>query len=79
MNKWEIERYGYHIDVVYDRDFMPFRMPNTIEYATVYLVHPNGKSEYVGSTSGAYSADTDWLEEEAVRIAEQYIAKGGAR
>ncbi len=77
MTVADIERHGYYIDVDHDVDFMPFRMPNCIEYAIVYLVHPDGYREYVGSTSGAYSADTSWIEDEAVRMAEQYILKGG--
>ncbi len=78
MTVSDIERHGYYIDVDLDVDFMPFRMPNRIEYATVYLVHPDGYREYVDSTSGAYSADTSRIEDKAVRMAEQYILKGGA-
>lgn len=78
MTESEINRHGYRIEIARDIDFMPFRMPNTIEYATAYLIHPNGRREYIDSTSGAWSADTSWIKEKAIRRAQELIGKGGA-
>lgn len=79
MTESEINRHGYRIEIDYDSDFMPFRMPNTIEYATAYLIHPNGRREYIDGTSGAWSVDTSWIREKAIRRAQEYIEKGGLR
>lgn len=75
MTKEEIEKYGYYIQVDEDRNFYPFRMPNTIVTSTVYLIHPDGKREYIGYDSGAYYSDVSELEEEAIRRAQKYIEK----
>lgn len=76
MTEAELNKHGIYIEIDVDRDFMPFRMPNTIEYATAYIV-VNGRREYVDSTSGAWSVDTSWLKDEAIRQAEEYLRKGG--
>lgn len=78
MAESEINRHGYYVRIEYDRNFMPFRMPNTIEYATAYLIHPNGRYEYIDGTSGAWSADVSWIINEAIRRAQEYIEKGGS-
>lgn len=75
----EINRHGYRVEITYDRHFMPLCMPNTIEYATAYLRLPNGKREYIGYTSGAWSVDASWLRDKAIRRAQDYIEKGGPR
>ncbi len=77
MTEAELNKHGIYIEIDIDRDFMPFRMPNTIEYATAYIV-VNGHREYVDSTSGAWSVDTSRLRDEAIRKAQKYVKKGGA-
>lgn len=63
----DIQKYGYDIDVDEYTNFYPFRYPNTIVTSVVYLIHPNGKREYIGEITDAYYDDTSDLEDEAIR------------
>lgn len=75
MTESEINCHGYHIDIEYRHYFMPFC--NMIEYASVYLIHPNGKREYIDYTGGGNIANTSWIRDKAIRRAQEHIKKGG--